>query len=211
MKLKWSRILFWFFALFPFVFSALYYNRLPEQVATHFDSFGKPNGYSSRAFAAFGTPAIFFASVVLVAVLFKLDPKHRNISASPQIQGVVLWGIVAISNLTQGVVILQALKIGINASVVIDVAIGVFFAAIGNYLPKCKPNYTMGIRLPWTLASEENWRKTHRFAGPLWVAGGILIAASAFLQTLWVILAVTAVISIVPAVYSYLLYKKEAD
>lgn len=210
MKIKWSRILFWFFALFPFLFSALYYTRLPEQVATHFDSFGRPDGYSSRAFAAFGTPAILFAAVLLMLILFKIDPKSRNITASPQPRAVVLWGVVVISNITQGTVILKALNIGVNIAVAVDIATGVFLMVIGNYLPKCKPNYTLGIRLPWTLASEENWRRTHRFAGPLWVAGGILVAASAFFQSAWILLAVVMVLCIVPAVYSYLIYRKEA-
>lgn len=209
MKEKWSRILFWFFALFPFLFSALYYNRLPKQVATHFDSFGNPDGYSSRAFAAFGTPAILFASLVLVIVLFRMDPKYRNISASPKPKAVILWGIVLVSNLTQAAVLLKALNVKFDITVVLGIAVGVFLMAIGNYLPKCKPNYTMGIRVPWTLASEENWRRTHRFAGPLWVCGGFVIAASAFLRSVWIILAAVMVLSIAPAVYSYVIYRKE--
>lgn len=214
MKIKWSRILFWFFALFPFLFSAVFYSRLPEQVATHFNSSGKPDGYSSRAFAAFGLPAIMLAAILVMMILFKADPKHRNIAASPKIRAAVLWGVAILSNLTQATVILKALDYKVNVTIAINLAVGVFFLFIGNYLPKCKPNYTMGIRLPWTLASEENWRRTHRFAGPLWIAGGILIAVSSFLPTgwiTWILLGVTVVLCVVPAVYSYLLYKKKAE
>ena len=213
-KLRWPRVLFWFFALFPFLFSAVYYSRLPEQVATHFDSFGKPDGYSARAFAAFGIPGILLAAVLVCLLCFRIDPKYQNIAASPQIKAVILWGIVILSNLVQAAVIMKALNLEVNITVVVDIAVGVLFMAIGNYLPKCKPNYTMGIRLPWTLASEENWRRTHRFAGPVWIIGGILIAVSAFLPPAWItwiLLAVTLVLCIVPAVYSYLIYKGTSD
>ena len=211
MKIKWSRILFWFFALFPFLFSAVCYSRLPARVATHFDSAGRPDGYSSPAFAAFGVPSILIAVVLLMLVFFRIDPKHRNIAASPQIRAAVLWGIVAVLNITQATVILKALDVQVNVTVAVNITVGILFMVTGNYLPKCKPNYTMGIRLPWTLASEENWRRTHRFAGPLWIVGGILVAASAFLQTIWTIPAAAAVLCIVPSAYSYLIYRKKAD
>ena len=78
---------------------------------------------------------------------------------------------------------------------------------IGNYLPKCKQNYTMGIKIPWTLDNEDNWNKTHRLAGFLWVIGGVLITLNAFLGNEWVFLAITLVMTLVPVGYSYLYYK----
>ena len=80
---------------------------------------------------------------------------------------------------------------------------------IGNYLPKCKQNYTLGIKLPWTLDDEENWNRTHRFAGFLWVVGGVLIAINAFLEWEWLFLVVVFAMVLIPAIYSYLYYKKQ--
>lgn len=210
MKHKWSKILFWFFVFLPFLISAACYNRLPAQVATHFNAAGTPDGYASRMHAAFWLPAFYAGMTLLVFVMMKIDPKSRNIERSPQIRAVILWGITLLFNLCQAAILLTAMNIRVNINAVVGIAVGILFAGIGNYLPKCKPNYTVGIRLPWTLASEDNWRKTHRFAGPLWIVGGVVIALSFFFRaSASLILAVAAVLCVVPAVYSYLLFRKE--
>ena len=80
---------------------------------------------------------------------------------------------------------------------------------IGNYMPKTKQSYTMGIRLPWTLHSEENWNRTHRLAGFLWVLGGLYFIVMSFVG--WTpagFLIPLAVMVLVPTVYSYVLYKR---
>ena len=85
---------------------------------------------------------------------------------------------------------------------------GLMFIIVGNLLPKCPQTYTMGIKLPWTLASEENWNKTHRFGGKLWVGGGILTMATAFLGSFWLLIGVLVVMVVAPTLYSYLYYRK---
>ena len=85
---------------------------------------------------------------------------------------------------------------------------GALFVIIGNYMPKCKQSYTIGIKIPWTLNDEENWNKTHRMAGFLWVIGGVVIMATAFLGTFQLLFVVLIPMVIIPFVYSYLLYKK---
>lgn len=49
-------------------------------------------------------------------------------------------------------------------------------------MSKIRQNYTVGIRLPWTLSSEDNWDKTHRLAGKLWIVGGVLVLFNVFLK-----------------------------
>ena len=88
------------------------------------------------------------------------------------------------------------------------VVLGVMFMIIGNYLPKCKQNYTMGIKIPWTLDNEDNWNKTHRLAGFLWVIGGAAMVVNAFIGSEWSILVISVVMVFVPMVYSYLYFKK---
>ena len=86
------------------------------------------------------------------------------------------------------------------------------FVIIGNYLPKCKQNYTIGIRIKWTLENEENWNATHRIVGKLWVIGGILLIISVFLpdfMILWVMVMAIIVLVIIPVLYSYMYYKKQ--
>ena len=88
--------------------------------------------------------------------------------------------------------------------------VGLAMVIVGNWLPKCKQSYTMGIKLPWTLESEENWNRTHRFAGPVWVAGGLVIMACGVIGGvfMWAMLAAFVVMVIAPVVYSYLMFKR---
>ena len=87
--------------------------------------------------------------------------------------------------------------------------------ALGNYLPRVKPNYTFGIRMPWTLASEDNWRRTHRFAGPVFVAAGAAMLAAALLSAVtpeasfWVGMAAVLLATLVVGAYSYLAWRRE--
>ena len=91
--------------------------------------------------------------------------------------------------------------------------VGLLFAFIGNYMHNIKPNYFAGLRLPWTLENEENWRKTHLMAGKLWFGGGLLIAVLCLLFPFTVAIAsffaVMLLLIIIPCVYSYRLYKKQ--
>ena len=90
------------------------------------------------------------------------------------------------------------------------ILVGVVFIIIGNYLPKCRQSYTVGIKLPWTLASEDNWNRTHRMAGGLWMVGGAVVLLMGLTGKAYVavFLSVTAVMVLVPTIYSYLLYRK---
>ena len=88
---------------------------------------------------------------------------------------------------------------------------GVIFLVTGNYLPKCRQNYTIGIKLPWTLDDEENWNYTHRLAGKLWMIGGVLIILLGFqtvVPPMAVSLTIMVVMTMIPAIASYLYYKK---
>ena len=94
------------------------------------------------------------------------------------------------------------------------VSVGLMFVLIGNQLGKSRSMYLVGIRTPWTLASEEVWIKTHRLGGKLMVLGGLLLALFAFLPLPSGLFAtlfggIVAIVVIVPIVYSYLLWRRE--
>lgn len=101
---------------------------------------------------------------------------------------------------------------GKNMYLLTHVIIGAFFALIGNYLPKCKQNFTIGIKIRWTLANEENWNATHRFSGKIWLVGGLIMMASVFLPKSvipFVFYILFPVMIIVPILYSFVYYKKQ--
>jgi uncharacterized membrane protein len=85
---------------------------------------------------------------------------------------------------------------------------GLMFIVIGNYLPKARQNYTIGIKIPWTLADEENWNRTHRLAGRLWVASGILMVTIGLTRVVaaeW-LAGMVLTVALVPCAYSYWLH-----
>ena len=208
MKSKKTLIITSLICLLPMLVGALVYSRLPEQVATHFDLQGNPDGWSSRPFAVFGLPGILLAVNLLIPFALRADPKHKNMSGA--LVNIVIWTVPVVSLLCSGLTLGRALGYDLRIEVVLPVFMGVLFILIGNYLPKTKQSYTMGIKLPWTLASEENWNRTHRLAGFLWVLGGVYFIVMSFIG--WSLIASflipLAVMVFVPTVYSYLLYRK---
>jgi len=125
---------------------------------------------------------------------------------------IVLWTIPLISNLSLLGLYSFALDVEFSPVVWTVVPMGLLFALIGNYLPKTRMNSTMGIKVPWAYSSEENWNATHRFAGKVWVVGGILVALCALLPHLWAVSAMIilmVVLCVLPILYSYRFYRKE--
>ena len=192
--------------LLPIAMSAAVYHKLPEQVATHWGADGLPNGYMPRFWGAFGMPLLLAALNLLVWVALDNDPKRKN--ASPVVLNFGKWLIPFLSVAVQGFVLYNAVAQPLNPSMAVTLFVGAIFVIIGNYLPKCKQNYTVGIKLPWTLSDEENWNKTHRMAGWLWMAGGLLVMASTFFQAPWLMVTVMFVMILVPMGYSWWLYRK---
>lgn len=192
--------------LLPVLMGVFLWDQLPAEVATHFDMAGNANGWSSKGFAVFGIPAFLMAVHLICFAATCADPKAKNIN--DKMMTLVLWIVPVISLLVPVTVYGYALGLQINFSLYGMVFVGVAFIIIGNYLPKCRQNYTMGIKMPWTLSDEENWNHTHRMAGFLWVAGGFVIMANAFLQWVWLFLVVVLVMVLAPMIYSYLYYKK---
>ena len=99
----------------------------------------------------------------------------------------------------------------IDVAMITEVLVGIAFVVVGNYLPKCRQNYVLGIKLPWTLADEENWNRTHRLAGRIWVPCGILFITNAFLNIggIWTIFILMFLLVIVPTAYSAILYYRK--
>ena len=104
-----------------------------------------------------------------------------------------------------------AFEIPLSIENIMPLFFGALFVIVGNYMPKCKQNYSIGIKLPWTLNDEENWNRTHRLAGKLWVAGGFLEMMTAFFGGFILFFIISIAMIIIPTVYSYVLYKKTCD
>lgn len=193
--------------LLPIVAGILLWNQLPDLIPTHFGMNNEPNGWSSKPFAVFGIPLIMLALQWVCLVAFRTDPKKKNIH--PTVLGLVLWIIPICSLLVGSLCYLFALGREINVGFFVNLLLGVLFVIIGNYLPKCRQTYTIGIRIPWTLNDEDNWNYTHRLGGWVWTAAGLLVILLAFLGWMAAILPVIVLMVLIPCVASYLFYRRK--
>lgn len=195
--------------LAPMLVGIILWDKLPAEIPTHFGINNTPDGYSSKAFAVFGLPLFMLAMHIICILATKVDPKMKGIN--DKVFTLVLYIIPAVSLLICAMIYPVALGKEMRIGLFAILFMGLLFTVTGNYLPKCKPSYTVGIKLPWTLDDSENWTKTHALAGKLWVAGGLIIIATAFFENPLIFFAVVLVMVLVPTVYSYLLFKNKKD
>ena len=192
--------------LAPILIGVLFWDRLPDQIATHFGQGNVPDGWSSKPMAVFGLPLILVALHLFCIFITLNDPKKKNIGR--KILPIIFWMIPIISLLVNSATYGIALGLKIDIELIVSLLLGLLFIIFGNYMSKIRQNYTVGIRLPWTLSSEDNWDKTHRLAGKLWIVGGVLVLFNIFLKWTGFLIGILLVIVFVPKVYSYALYWK---
>ena len=192
--------------LLPIVAGLILWNQLPEQIPTHWNASGEIDGWSSKPFAVFGLPLIMVAAQWLCMLGTSADPKKENHPA--KVLHLVLWIIPVLSVALNTMTYMAALGKEVRIEVIMPILIGLILAIVGNYMPKCKQNYTIGIKIPWTLNSEENWNRTHRFAGWLWTFCGIALMLTGIIGGFWIFLLVVLLMVFAPILYSYLLFRK---
>ena len=192
--------------LLPILAGILLWNQLPEQLPIHWNAAGEVDGWSSKPVAVFGLPLLMLVVQWVCVFATLADPKKKN--HSEKVLALVFWLVPLLALVLPAVTYCAAMGTEVQITVVVNVLMGLMFVVIGNYLPKCKQNYTVGYKIPWTLDSEENWNKTHRVAGFLWVIGGIVMILAGFFAGVWVTMGICTVIALVPIVYSYVLHTK---
>lgn len=195
--------------ILPVFIGIFLWNKLPDTMATHFSNGNVANGFSSKPIAVFGLPFICLAGHWFGISISTHDPRKQNIS--PKMLKLVMWFVPVISLFIAATMYPYNLGYDVNIEFAAKLFVGVVLIIIGNYLPKARQNYTIGIKIPWTLADEVNWNRTHRFAGFLWITCGIIITllTLAGLMKSSIMISIAAVIVIVPFIYSYLLHIKK--
>lgn len=196
--------------LLPVLVGLLLWNRLPARMTTHWGADGNADGWSSRTVAVFVVPLILLAVQWLCVLITTWDPQNRE--QNRKVFRMVLWIMPMVSFFTCGITYAVALGKTFHMDTITLLMIGLMFVIIGNYLPKCKQNRTIGIKVKWTLANEENWNVTHRLCGKLWVAGGLLMMTCIFLPTgiiPWALVLLLTMLAVAPVIYSYTYYQKQ--
>ena len=195
--------------LLPALFGIIMWNDLPDIITTHWGADGNADGLSGKVFAVFGTPIILLIFHFVCLLFTSLDKKQKD--QNQKALGMVFWILPIISLFTNGIMYRAAFGKEFNLGLFMPALLGAMFIFIGNYLPKVKQNRTLGIKISWTLNNEENWNKTHRFSGKVWVVGGLILLPSVFLPLtamVWFTACVIAAMVIIPMVYSYSIYKQ---
>ena len=188
------------------------YPRLPERIPTHWNLEGEVDGWSAR-WMVFFPPAMGLLMLVLMPVLRRIDPRRANYDRFEPTFWLVINVIIAFMFVPHLMTIGAALGWPLPATDRVLVgAVGVLFILLGNYMPRVKSNWWMGIRTPWTLSSESVWRSTHRLGGRMFVVGGVVMILSlALTPEARVAALITAVVlsALVPAVWSYMAWRRE--
>lgn len=200
-----SLIVSTFICLAPIFLSLAIYDTLPEQIAIHWNAAGSPDHFVPKAIAAFGLPILLAAINMIVSIALNRGPKTAN--ASSALKAIGKWCAPAISVVLQPIILFIAMGASIPIHIIVPALTGVLVAICGNYLPKCKQNFSVGIKLPWTMSSEQNWNRTHRISGYTWILGGFMIIENAFFNSMLSSVIIICLLVLIPILYSYILYK----
>ncbi|GAA4844472.1 SdpI family protein [Algivirga pacifica] len=198
-------------ALIPLVYLLVIWEKLPEKVPLHWNISGEIDRWGSKMTLAGLVLLLNPFMYLLLWVVPKIDPKRKvNNMGGKYYQLRVLMGLFF--SALAIFILIASQKQEMNDGGLLAL-IGLLFVGMGNYMKTIRHNYFIGIRTPWTLESEEVWKKTHALGGRIWFIGGLLIFVSCLLiqdkQTRFTIfLGLTLIISFIPMIYSYFLYKK---
>jgi len=200
--------------LLPVAYLAFLYPSMPDTVPIHFNAEGKANGFSTKK----NLWAIILLLTLLATGLYLLvrsipsiDPK-KSAGTSPQTYQKVAIGVASLLSAINIIIVYSAFYRGHNVVHVLFPILGLFFVYLGNLMYSVKPNYFIGIRSPWTLENEDNWRATHRFGSKLFFAGGLFIMVGTLLApvkaSIWILEGCIAVMTLAPLIYSFVYFKK---
>ena len=215
---RYFKILIWPIAIIPSVYLAFIWPSLPEKVAMHFDLKGNADRYGNKTELWIMVGILSLMSVglyFLLSNIYKIDPKKYAAENKDRLQRMGFAVAVFIAALTCFIIYSTSKESMETGMRYVFAGVGLLLCLMGNYMHTIKPNYFAGLRLPWTLNNEDNWRKTHLLAGKLWFVGGLVIAILCLLlpDTVAIItfFIIIAVLIIVPVIYSYRLFKKNKE
>ena len=220
-----NMVFLWVTALLPLLLCLWFYPQLPELIPTNFNN-GEITKYGPKA-------AIWIIGGLgpVIALLFTLlpmvDPRRRNYDRLGSRYNLLAGGVNLFLLMMTGLIIAESLRPGsLRVENLVFAAIGLLFAMMGNFMPKAGSNFAFGIRNMWTLSSETVWKRTHRMAGKLWFAGGLVLFLLGLGHNMDKVIigsiirlgkmalyapavAIFLVLELVPTAYSFLLWRQE--
>jgi uncharacterized membrane protein len=192
----------------------LLWNRLPEQMASHWNINDQVDGYVSRFWGLFMLPLISLGMFLLFLIIPNIDPLKVNIAQFREVFNLFITLITGFMLYIHALTLLWSLgytSFGMSRAIL--PALGLLFIFIGTMLRKAKRNFFIGIRTPWTLSSDKVWDETHRLGAVLFMISGALAFIGAFFggtTAFWLFFVPLMGSTVFLVIYSYVLYKQEA-
>lgn len=185
--------------------------QMPATVPTHWNVQGQIDGWGPGWVNAVMPVALAWGLYWGMVLLPLVDPKRTSYAKFGGSLRLIRWGVVLFALVLHVCLVLVSLGHPVDVPLVIRLSVALLFVVLGNEMGRLRQNFFVGIRLPWTLANEENWNRTHRLGGRIWVAGGLVQVIAAFLPGTWgAIVFFTVLVMMIagPVIYSWRLHQK---
>lgn len=197
--------------LLSFILSIYFYSQMPERIATHWNSQGEVNGYTSKLYGLFLIPLIITGIAIMFLIIPKIDPMKENIEKFSNHYDRFIIILILFLVVVQVHVILWNVGIHFGSNILFPIGLGCLFYYTGVLVGNAERNWFIGIRTPWTLSSDRVWKKTNRIGGKLFKIAGIIAITGSFFQDYIIFFIIVPAIFIAgfTIVYSYVEYQKE--
>lgn len=205
-------ILIWGFALLPVIITFAVYGKLPENIPMHWNIHGEIDSWSPKFPWAFAIPFVGILIAFMMWGLPKFDPKKENYEKfKPQYLIIKLLMVVFFAIIQIVILSISMGASSLRVDTISKLLLGILFIVFGNLMPKLKHNYFVGIKTPWTIASEAVWARTHRHGGIIWFITGFLLTILSFIpgsvsDRIYFFLII--IVAVEPTIYSYLQYAR---
>jgi len=204
-----SLVASWALVVASFLVAAAFYGRLPDPVPTHWNWKGVADGFTPKPWGPFVLPLLLLGICAALSILPRISPKGFGMEQFRRAFEQIVFAIALFFFAIEVLALLVASGSQISMGRAVFTIVGALFVALGNFMGKLTKNFFVGVRTPWTLASDEVWLRTHRLAGKLFVLAGIAVAILALLGTNAVVEVVLLVVAgAIPVVYSYVVYRR---
>lgn len=213
MSTKVSLTLSFILIAIALVVGAVLYTQLPDPMPSHWNAAGQVDGYMPKFWGIFLLPLVTIGIMLFLLAIPQIDPLKANIDQFRGLFNAFIVVFVAYMLYVYALTLAAALGYQFNMTVMLLPAMGLLFIGIGYMMQSAKRNFFIGIRTPWTLASDKVWDETHKLGGKTFMLGGVLTFLSAFLgeNGIWLMLVGLMVAAFVPIIYSFILWKRESS
>jgi len=193
--------------------SVVAYQFLPEKIVSHWNIYGNADSQMDKAFALSIMPIVAIFIAALYFLIPKLDPLRQNIKKFEFQYGLMFATIIAFMLYIHIITILWNLGFSLNISAAIIPGVALLLFVIGLLLKDSERNWFVGVRTPWTLSSDNVWKKTHLLASKTFMIAGVILLLSIFFPeyAFFAIIFVVLIAAIIPTIYSYFEYAKEKN